>query len=112
MIPAGLLREVFVVERRQTATRNTVGEVVDSTNWDTVATIYGSYQALAYIETEQRAKVAGSISAVVRTRYLPGLAGGMRLRWKSRGDRLLYISAVVEQGNRDELELTVEEQVA
>jgi hypothetical protein len=56
--------------------------------------------------------VAGSISAVVRTRYLPGLAGGMRLRWKSRGDRLLYISAVVEQGNRDELELTVEEQVA
>lgn len=112
MIPAGLLREVFVLERRQTATRNAVGEVVDSTNWDTVGTVYGNYQALAYVETEQRAKVAGSISAIVRVRYRPDIAGGMRLRWKSRGDRVLYISAVVEQGNRDELELTVEEQVA
>jgi hypothetical protein len=36
----------------------------------------------------------------------------MRLRWQSRGNRLLYISAVVERGNREELEITVEEQVA
>jgi hypothetical protein len=36
----------------------------------------------------------------------------MRLRWVSRNDRILYISAVVEQGNREDLELTVEEQAA
>jgi hypothetical protein len=36
----------------------------------------------------------------------------MRLRWASRGDRLLYVSAVVERAGRTELEITVEEQVA
>jgi hypothetical protein len=34
----------------------------------------------------------------------------MRLRWPSRGDRLLYVSAVVEAPGGDDLELTVEEQ--
>jgi hypothetical protein len=36
----------------------------------------------------------------------------MRLRWISRNGRLLYISSVVEQGNREDLELTVEEQAS
>jgi head-tail adaptor len=112
MVAAGLLRELFVVERRPTATRNEVGEVVADGAWETVATLYGSYEAQAYLEVEQRAKMAGSIQALVRTRYHAGVGGGMRLRWKSRGNRLLYISAVVERGNREELEITVEEQVA
>jgi head-tail adaptor len=112
MIPAGLLRDTFVVERRPTASRNAVGEVVDSADWEKVTTLRGLYEAQAYIETEQRAKVGGAIQAVVRTRYYPGITGGMRLRWQSRGGRLLFISAVVERGNREELELTVEEQVA
>jgi head-tail adaptor len=111
MIPAGLLRETFIVERRPTAERNEVGEVVESATWDTVVTLRGMYEATTYIEQEQRGKMAGSISALVRTRYYAGLTGGMRLRWTSRGDRILSISAVVERGNREELEITVEEHV-
>jgi hypothetical protein len=34
----------------------------------------------------------------------------MRIRWTSRGDRLLYISSVVERGFREEHELSCEEQ--
>jgi hypothetical protein len=38
-----------------------------------------------------------------------GVTGKMRVRWRSRGDRYLYISAVVEIGPRQEHELTCEE---
>jgi hypothetical protein len=38
-----------------------------------------------------------------------GITGKMRVRWKSRGDRYLYISSVVERGSREEHELTCEE---
>jgi len=112
VIPAGVLRDVFVLEQRPTATRNAVGEVVAGGDWQTVATVYGAYEALAYTELEQRSKVSGSIQAIVRIRYRSDVTGGMRLKWQSRGNRTLYISAVLERGNREELELTVEEQVA
>lgn len=111
MIPAGLLRETFIVEQRPTAERNEVGEVVESAEWNYVAELRGMYEATTYIEQEQRGKIAGSISAIVRTRFNKDVTGGMRLRWRSRQDRILSISAVVERGNRDELEITVEEHV-
>lgn len=107
--PAGRYREVFVLER-PVRSRNAAGGTVET--WEMVATIFGSYEATSYNEQARRGQVGGGISATVYTRYRSGLAGDMRLRWLARGDRLLYISAVVEQGNREDLELTVEEQAA
>jgi hypothetical protein len=80
-LPSGLLREVFAIES-PTETRNSLGESVQS--WSEVGRVYGSYEAVSYSEQQ--------------------------LRWVSRGDRLLYIAAVVEKGAREEYELTVEEQ--
>ena len=106
---AGRYREVFVLER-PVRTRNAAGGTVET--WETVATIFGSYEATSYNEQARRGQVGGGISATVYTRYRSDVAGDQRLRWPSRGDRLLYVSAVVEQGNREDLELTVEEQAA
>lgn len=105
--PAGRYREVFVIEQ-PVRTRNAAGGTVET--WETFATIFGSYEATSYQEQARRGQIGGGISATIYTRYRAGIAGDMRLRWPARGDRLLYISAIVEQGNRDDLELTVEEQ--
>ena len=107
--PAGRYREVFVLER-PVRSRNAAGGTVEA--WETVATIFGSYEATSYNEQSRRGQVGGGISATVYTRYRGDVAGDQRLRWLARGDRLLYISAVVETVNREDLELTVEEQVA
>lgn len=105
-LPSGLLSEVFVVER-PVRSRNEAGESVET--WETVRQVYGSYEATSYFEQARRGQIGGGISATVRIRYVDGLAGDMRLRWPARGDRLLYISSIVERGRRHELELTVEE---
>ena len=99
---AGSYREVFAIES-PTRTRNDAGGIVET--WSEVARIYGSYEATSYVEEGRR----GQITATVYTRYRSDLTGEMRLRWVSREDRILYISSVVEQGNREDLELTVEE---
>jgi SPP1 family predicted phage head-tail adaptor len=104
---AGTYREVFAVEA-PTRTRNAAGGTVET--WAEVARIYGSYEALGYSEQSRRGQIGGGISATVYTRYRSDITGEMRLRWVSRDDRLLYISAIVEQGTREDLELTVEEQ--
>jgi head-tail adaptor len=98
--PAGRYRELFVLER-PVRTRNAAGGT---------ASILGSYEATTYSEQARRGQVGGGISATVYTRYRAGVAGDMRLRWPARSGRLLFISAVVEQGNREDLELSVEEQ--
>jgi SPP1 family predicted phage head-tail adaptor len=104
--PAGRYREVFVLEK-PVRSRNAAGGAVEA--WEKVATILGSYEAISYSEQARRGQIDRGLSATVFTRYRSDLAGDMRLRWPARGDRILYISAVVEQGNRDDLELTVEE---
>lgn len=109
MPAAGMLRETFVIER-PVRTRNEAGESVET--WETVRKVMGSYEAVTYQEQSRRGQIGGGIQATVRIHYVDGLAGDMRLRWSSRGDRLLYISAIVEQGHRRELELTVEEQAS
>lgn len=106
-LASGLLRELFSVEA-PTETRNEAGESVQT--WAEIARVYGSYQAVSYSEAQRLAQVGGSTNAVVRIRYRAGVEANQRLRWVSRGNRLLYISGVVERGNREELELTVEEQ--
>lgn len=107
MLPAGILRETYAIEQ-PTEERNELGESVQT--WSTLATVRGSYEATSYFEQSRRGQIGGTVSALVRMRYVPGVTGAMRLRWVSRGDRLLYISSVVEKGYRDELEVSVEEQ--
>ena len=104
---AGAYREVFAVES-PTRTRNAAGGTVET--WSEVCRVYGSYEATSYQEQARRGQIGGGLSATVYTRYRDDITGDMRLRWVSRNDRVLYISAVVEQGNREDLELTVEEQ--
>lgn len=105
-LPAGLLRETYEIQS-PTDTRNALGERVPT--WTTVATVRGSYEAMSYSESIRREQVGGNVTATVRIRYFPGLAGNMRLLWKSRNGRILAISSIVERNNREEHELTVEE---
>ena len=105
--PAGRYREVFVLER-PVRSRNAAGGTVET--WETVATILGSYEQTSYSQQARNGQINSGLTATVYTRYRDGVAGDMRLRWPARGGRLLYISSVVETGNRDDLELTVEEQ--
>ena len=106
-LPAGILREKVVVEA-PSETRNDLGETVQA--WSAVCERWASVEAVTYSESQRQQQIGGSISHTVRLRYVPGLTGKHRLRWASRGDRLLYVSAVVEKGNREEHELTCEEQ--
>jgi len=106
---AGAYREVFAVEA-PTRTRNAAGGTVEA--WSEVCRVYGSYEAISYSEQARRGQIGGGLSATVYTRYREDITGEMRLRWISRSDRLLYISAIVEQGNREDLELSVEEQAS
>ena len=106
---AGAYREIFAIER-PTRSRNAAGGTVET--WSEVALVYGSYQAITYSEQARRGQIGGGLQATVFTRYRDDVTGDMRLRWVSRNGRLLYISSVVEQGNREDLELTVEEQMS
>jgi SPP1 family predicted phage head-tail adaptor len=106
MLPAGILRETYEIQA-PTDVRNALGERVPT--WSTIATVRGSYEAVSYNEAIRRNQVGGNVSATVRMRYFPGLAGNMRLRWTSRGGRILSISGIVEHNNREEHELQVEE---
>lgn len=104
---AGAYREVFAIEA-PVRTRNAAGGTVEA--WSEVARVYGSYEATSYSEQARRGQIGGGLQATVYIRYRDDITGDMRLRWVSRGDRILYVSSIVEQGNREDLELTVEEQ--
>ena len=107
VVASGRMRELFAIES-PTETRNAVGELVQE--WEEVGQTFGSYEALSYNEQARRGQVGGTTSATVMIRYYPGLEANWRLRWVSRDDRLLYISGVIEQGFREAMELSVEEQ--
>lgn len=106
-LPAGILRETVTVEY-PTESRNELGESVQT--WHEFATRRASVVADGYAEMARRQQIGGMASHTVRMRYLPGLTGKMRIRWDSRGGRILYISSVVEKGFREEHELSCEEQ--
>jgi SPP1 family predicted phage head-tail adaptor len=105
-IPAGRLRETVVIEK-QTETRNAFGET--SSTWSTHATRRAAVESISYSETQKQNRIGGAATWVVTCRFVDGITGKMRVRWKSRGDRYLYISSVVERGSREEHELTCEE---
>ena len=105
-IPAGSLRETVVIEK-QSETRNAFGEA--SSTWSIHATRRAAVESISYSETQRQGRIGGSATWVVRCHYVEGVTGKMRVRWSSRGNRYLYISAVVEIGPRQEHELTCEE---
>ncbi len=107
-LPAGILRESVTVEA-VTETRNSLGEPVQT--WSTFATRRAAIVADSYTEAEQRDQIIGTQSFTVRMRFVPGLTGKMRLRWMSRGGRILYVSGIREVNNREEHEITAQEKV-
>jgi head-tail adaptor len=107
MLPAGILRELVVIERARQE-RNEVGEAVQ-TRWDEVARRRAAIEQSAGSEAQQMYQTAGSTSWLVRMRFCEQLATGMRLRWVSRANRILYVASVVERGNREEHEVLGEE---
>lgn len=105
-IPAGILRETVVIES-QSETRNSLGE--STSTWSEFAKRRASVESISYSEQERAKQVGGAVSWTVRCRWVDGVLGNMRVRWASRGGKLLYISSVVERGVRDELELLCSE---
>ena len=104
-ISAGQLRELLVIES-PTEARNALGETTQT--WSEFARRRASVDAISYSEQSRRGQIGGSTSYQVNLRYLEGLTGSMRLIWPARGGLTLYISSVVEKGNREEHELTCE----
>ena len=103
---AGILRETVLIEQQQ-ETRNGLGETTVA--WVPFAYRRASVEAISYSEQERRRQIGGTGTFVVRVRFVDGITGKMRVKWTSRGDRLLYIAGVVERGHRDEHELTCDE---
>ena len=101
-------REAGVIEY-PLETRNALGETIQT--WTQFARVRANVREASYSEQQRRQQVGGTISHTVMLRYVAGVTGKMRFRWTSRAGRLLYISSVVEQGFRDELELGCEEQI-
>lgn len=108
-LPAGILREKITIES-PSETRNDFGESVQT--WEEFATRYASIESVGYFEQQRRQQLGGTSTHVLRMRYTPGLTGAMRVRWDTRGGRILYISSIVERGFREEHELQCEEQAS
>ena len=108
MLPAGDLQE-FVVIEYPVEVRNDLGEATQT--WREFAKRWAHIEGISFAEQERRKQLVTSATHVVRMRFVNGITGTMRVRWASRGSRLLYISSVVEKGRREEHELTCEEQV-
>jgi SPP1 family predicted phage head-tail adaptor len=106
MLPAGTLRETVTIQT-PVETRNSLGETTES--WQTFTTRRASVQSISYSEEERRKQIGGIGAFIVNMRYVPGITGKMRIRWDSRGGRVLYISSVVEHGNLEWHELTCDE---
>ena len=106
------LRDVVVIEE-PVEVSNDLGE--KELRWRELRSPAGSTHRAAIRQTSgaesaQRGGVAAYASFEVRTRTIPGLENTMRLRWKSRGNRLLYVAAIVEEGiSVRSLRLTCEE---
>jgi SPP1 family predicted phage head-tail adaptor len=105
-LPAGLLRELVAIEY-PLETRNSLGESIQT--WHEYARRRCHIEAIGYVEQSRRQQIGGSVSHIVRMRYCEGLTGMMRLRWVTRGGRILYVTGVVEKNNREEHEVQAEE---
>lgn len=106
MLPSGILRERVIIEKAS-ETRNALGEAIQT--WHKYAERMAAVEPVAYSEGVRRQQTGGDITYTVRMRYVDGLAGAMRLRWVTRGNRILWVAGILERGHREEHEVTAEE---
>lgn len=103
IVDPGAMRHRITVETPSDV-RNSVGET--SQTWAVFATRWANVQPITYSEQTRRGQIGGSTSYQVNLRYLAGLTASMRLVWPARSNMVLYISSIVEVGNKEEHELS------
>lgn len=108
MILAGTLRESIVIER-PVEVRNELGEATQE--WVEFARRRASVEMSGYTESLRMAQIGGAATWTVRLHYVTGLEAGMRVRWVSRANRILYISSVLEVDRMSEHSLICEERL-
>jgi len=106
-LPAGILRETVTIQA-PVGSRDQSGAPVQT--WTTYATRRAEILAETYIEQPRKSQRNGTQYSV-RMRYVKGLTAAMRLRWDSRGGKILGISSFLERGVFEEHELVCEEAV-
>lgn len=102
----GSFREMIVIEE-PIESQSDIGEMI--VTWRPWRRVRASVENMGFYATLRAAQSSADVSHVLRMYYQEGLSGSMRIRWESRGDRMLYISSVVEQGNRQYHEVMAEE---
>lgn len=105
MIQPGDLRHLITIEA-STQSRNAVGEITQS--WSTFATRHAAIEPLSYNEQSLRGQVGGSTSYSVTIRYVEGITAAMRIVRPDRDGMVLYITGIVELGNREGHDITCE----
>lgn len=103
---AGLMREVVVIEEPE-ETQNELGEMVIV--WKPWRRRRAHIENIGYYESIRADQTGGSVSHTATMYYTEGLKASMRFRWESREDRILYITSIVEQGNRQGHQVSLEE---
>jgi SPP1 family predicted phage head-tail adaptor len=112
MIAAGKLTHRYELQRA-VQTRNSSGENVPT--WEKVLRFMGSYEQTSYAQSEQARQVQGNRQAEVVCRKFSGIDAAMRLVCLTRGNSVMSISSIVEEGGNGmacDLRITVEEAVA
>lgn len=101
-VQAGRLRESVTIQAPNEV-QNSFGE--SEQTWITHTLRRCSIESVSSNEALKHQETTGSVTHKVRMRYVPGLTGAMRIKWDSRGDRILEISQMMERNNREEHEL-------
>ena len=101
-IPAGILRESVTIQT-PTEAQNSFGE--SEQTWITHTLRRCSVDSVSSSEAIKAQQAAGTATHKVRMRYVNGLTAAMRIKWDSRGDRILEILQMMERNNREEHEL-------
>lgn len=103
---AGELRHRVAILRKNIA-RDMYGAAMET--WDTLATVWGSIEALSGKEYFNAAQVRAEATYRIRIRYFPNITPAMRVM---AGDRIFDIQAVLDpDGRRQELILIAKEVV-
>lgn len=110
---SGALRDVIVLEEPETHSNELGEKVVRYRDFTGRAgpTHRAMVRQISGAESARRGGVATGAGFEVSTRMIPGLSNTLRIRWKNRDNRILYISSIVEEGvTVRSLRITCEEQ--
>jgi len=102
----GAFREVIVIEHAVESTNET-GEFIQT--WECFANARAEIRSLTYGQRAMMDQQVPTASWQCRLRWINGVRGKMRVRWKSNCDRILNISSMQEIGHKQYLQLVLEE---